>query len=94
MRLCGKTSRVHGSEPCPREYGHSGQCMWWIPFEVGNWRVVVYEGLAPQRRRVCRGGFTSEPSAQDVYQLLLTVGNSRRREMARRGIKRCIERSL
>lgn len=85
MKLCGKPAHyVHGAEGCPRESGHPGPHYWWIPFEVGNWRVVVYEGLAPQRRRVCRGSFTSEPSAHDVYRLLVTIGNVRRRELKRR----------
>lgn len=88
MKLCGKPARyVYGAEGCPREDGHAGEHYWWIPFEVGNWRVVVYAGEAAERRRVCRGAFTDQPSAQDVYQLLVLVADRRRRELERRGAR-------
>ncbi len=77
-------SKVHGAMPCPREYGHRGAHYWWVPFELGGWRVVVYSGEAPERKRICRGGFTSMPHGTDVHQLLVTVGTLRRREQARR----------
>lgn len=88
MKLCGRPARVHGAKGCPRRDGHRGEHYWWIPFEVGEWRVVVYAGEPKERRRVCRGVFTEQPSSQDVYRLMQTLGRVeavrlKRREHAR-----------
>lgn len=84
MRLCGRPSRVHGAQGCPRPAGHRGEHLWWIPFEVGEWRVVVYAGEPKERRRVCRGVFSERPSSHDVFRLLQTLARTRlnRREHA------------
>lgn len=75
---------MYGGEPCPREHGHPGPHYWWIRFQVGNWRVTVYEGEEEQRRTVCRGAFTQLPEQADVHQLLVTIGDRRRQELERR----------
>lgn len=89
MTLCRHDSGIHGALPCPREAGHRGEHFWVIAWEHGgpsgwgiptDWRVVVFSGSVDDRRRRCRGRFTSRPALEDVNLLLVTLIRAHERQ--------------
>lgn len=83
--LCGLEASVLGSGGCPRQAGHGGECYWWLAWSGdAGWRVIVYSGTAYNRRRRCKGAFTSEPDIRDIAHLLRVLSPLKKREVARR----------
>lgn len=84
MKLCWRSSDVHGAHDCPRKWGHEGPCYWWLDWEAGDgrWCVMVYSGEAQGRQRRCKGTFSAPPNARDVHKLLRTISPLKKLEIA------------
>jgi hypothetical protein len=48
------------------------------------WHVMVYSGLAEERRKRCKGTFSDRPTALDVHRLLKVVSPLKKRQVVRR----------
>jgi hypothetical protein len=86
VKLCRLPTDVHGAHSCPRQWRHDGPCYWWLEWkgEDSRWHVMVYSGLAEDRRKRCKGTFAERPTAPDVHGLLKVVSTLKKRQVARR----------